>query len=161
MCLSGVQFLRPLYCIFFAYYWLYIFIFAKLCLSFLHTERAPDYRFTKKLPKTDREFIGLASKTLECAVNDYRAPIKWYKGDEELPTNKLDKYLFEKDIIGNHKLIIRNLKKKDTAIYNCRIENTKHVTKCSLKVVGNVDMTLKQSVVARSMLAWLYLTHFT
>ena len=96
------------------------------------------------MAKQRREFIGLRTLTLECAVNDYRAPIKWYKGDEELPTNKLDKYLFEKDIIGNHKLIIRNLKKKDTAIYKCRIQNTKHVTKCSLKVIGNVAVPFRK-----------------
>ena len=98
------------------------------------------------MAKQRREFIGLRSLTLECAVNDYRAPIKWYKGDEELPTNKLDKYLFEKDIIGNHKLIIRNLKKKDTAIYKCRIQNTKHVTKCSLKVIGNVTVLFPRNL---------------
>ena len=80
--------------------------------------------------------------TIQCSVNDYRAPIKWYKGDEELPTDKYDKYLFEKDIIGNHKLIVRKLRKKDTGIYKCRIQNTKQVTKCSLKVVGNVKRAL-------------------
>ena len=106
--------------------------------------RDPDYRFTKNLPKQCREPIGSPSKTLQCTVNDYRAPIKWYKGEkekeEELPTDKYNKYIFEKDVIGNHKLIIKNLKKSDTTTYKCRIQNTKHVTKCSLKVVGNVKL---------------------
>ena len=104
------------------------------------TEPDPKYKFTKNLPKQGREFIGLRSKVLECEVNDYRAPIKWFKGDEELPTDQPNKYLLEKDILGNHKLIIKHLKKKDSGIYKCRIVNTKHVTKCSLKVIGNVTM---------------------
>ena len=114
------------------------FLFAKISCNLI--ERDPDYKFTKNLPKQSRETIGLSSMVLECAVNDYRAPIKWYRGDEEIPKDKPDKYLFEKDIIGHHKLIIRNLKKKDTAIYKCRIQNTKHVTKCSVKVIGNVRL---------------------
>ena len=79
-------------------------------------------------------------------VNDYRAPIKWYKGDDEIPTDKPAQYLFENDIIGHHKLIIRAPKKKDTATYKCRIQNTKHVTKCSLKIVGNVRLLVIQVV---------------
>ena len=116
----------------------WIVLFAKQWIIFkILLERDPDYKFTKNLPKQSREFIGLRSKVLECEVNDYRAPIKWYKGDEELPTNKPDKYLFEKDILGNHKLIIKHLKKKDSGIYKCQIQNTKRITKCSLKVIGN------------------------
>jgi len=78
--------------------------------------------------------------TLECTVSDPRSQVKWYKGDEEIPTDQPDKYLFEKDSIGNHKLIIRKPRKKDSGTYKCRIKNTKHVTKCSLKIVGNVGV---------------------
>ena len=117
-----------------------IFPIILLWRKFIHPERDPDHKFSTNLQKQKRDFIGVPLTTLECTVSDPRSQVKWYKGDEEIPTDQPDKYLFEKDSIGNHKLIIRKPRKKDSGTYKCRIKNTKHVTKCSLKIVGNVGL---------------------
>ena len=132
-------FLKASTCIF-SILTLNIFPIISLWQKFIHTERDPDHKFSTNLQKQKRDFIGVPLTTLECTVSDPRSQVKWYKGDEEIPTNQPDKYLFEKDSIGNHKLIIRKPRKKDSGTYKCRIKNTKHVTKCSLKIVGNVGL---------------------
>ena len=70
-----------------------------------------------------------------CQVNSYKAPLKWYKDDEEISEDD-DRFTITKDIIGNATLVIKRAKKSDAGTYKCRIENTKLVTKCVLTVSG-------------------------
>ena len=98
-------------------------------------ERDPDYKFTKNLPK---KCYGFTNHEIEfaCQVNSYKAPLKWYKDDEEISETDTDRYVVTKDIIGNATLVVKRAKKSDAGIYKCRIENTKLVTKCVLTVSG-------------------------
>ena len=100
-----------------------------------HLERDPDYKFTKNLPK---KCDGFTNHEIEfaCQVNSYKAPLKWYKDDEEISETDTDRYVVTKDIIGNATLVVKRAKKSDAGIYKCRIENTKLVTKCVLTVSG-------------------------
>jgi len=100
-----------------------------------HTERDPDYRFTKNLPK---KCEGFTNHTIEfnCQVNSHKAKLKWFKDDEELPDVFNHKYSITKDIIGNAMLVINKATKADIGTYKCRIEGTKLVTKCTLTVSG-------------------------
>ena len=104
-------------------------------LRHTHTERDPDYKFTKNLPK---KCDGFTRHEIDfvCQVNSYKAPLKWYKDDEELSESYNEKYTITKDIIGNATLVIKNATKSDAGTYKCRIENTKLVTKCVLTVSG-------------------------
>jgi len=99
------------------------------------TERDPDYKFTKNLPK---KCDGFTRHEIEfsCQVNSYKAPLKWYKDEEELSEESNDRYTITKDIIGNATLVIKRATKSDAGTYKCRIENTKLFTKCVLTVSG-------------------------
>ena len=72
-------------------------------------------------------------------VNSYKAPVKWFKGDKEIAVEEGEqdeKYLVEKDILGHCKLTVFNAQKADAGTYKCKIENTKHVTKCAVALEG-------------------------
>ena len=99
-----------------------------------HLEPDPDFRFTKLLPRKT-EAATTKNLVLQCMVNDYRAPVRWFKGEEEiLEDNK--KFSVDKDFIGNCKLTIINAQKSDSGIYKCKIDNTKSVTKSVVTFEG-------------------------
>jgi len=95
----------------------------------------PDYRFTKLLPKKVEKALTKRDHTIVCAVNDFRAPVKWFKGDEEIAEDNA-KFVIEKDFIGHCKLTIVQAKKEDGGVYKCKIEGTKSVTKCTASFEG-------------------------
>lgn len=76
-------------------------------------------------------------------VNDYRAPVKWYKGDQEIPDDKLpdQKLTVEKDFLGNCRLIIAKAVKEDSGLYKCKIEGTKSVTRVQVTFEGSGQNT--------------------
>jgi len=96
----------------------------------------PEYKFTKLLPRKVEKAPTKRDHTLVCAVNDFRAPVKWFKGDEEIVEGASDKFIIEKDFIGHCKLTIVNAAKEDGAVYKCRIDGTKSVTKCTASFEG-------------------------
>jgi hypothetical protein len=96
------------------------------------------------LPKKCDGFTGHEIE-FACQVNSYKAPLKWYKDDEELRETSDGKYVFGKDIIGNATLLIRGASKGDSGTYKCRIENTKLVTKCVLSVAGALGAVVNVS----------------
>ncbi len=78
--------------------------------------------------------------TIQCTVNDYRAPVRWFRDDVELREDDAaiaHKYEFEKSILGHCKLTIRDCAHADAGLYKCKIDNTKHVTKCSVSFKGS------------------------
>ena len=76
--------------------------------------------------------------TLSCTVNDYRAPVRWFKGDQEIPVEENpSKYLVEKPtVIGVCKLTILDATLADAGTYKCTIDDTNCVTKCVVKLEG-------------------------
>ena len=110
-----------------------------LTICTLTSERDPDYKFTKNLPK---KCDGFTRHEIEfvCQVNSYKAPLKWYKDDEEISEDD-DRFVITKDIIGNATLVVKRVTKADAGTYKCRIENTKLVTKCVLTVSGRRPLT--------------------
>ena len=83
------------------------------------SEAPPDFRFTKKLPKQVKAFVG-EDLTCQCTLNNHKAPVKWFKGDEEI-VQDFSKYEIDKDIIGNCKLTVKNAAKDDIGKYYCKI----------------------------------------
>ncbi len=97
----------------------------------------PDYRFTKMLPRKT-ESVSKRDAVLECQVNDYRAPVSWFRGDVKLEEDKFDgRYLVSKDFVGNCRLTIVDATKEDAGTYKCAIDGTKSVTKGMLKIRGS------------------------
>ena len=43
----------------------------------------PEYKFTKPLPKKAEKVVK-RDMTIQCTVNDYKAPVRWFKGDVEI-----------------------------------------------------------------------------
>ena len=111
------------------------------------SERDPDYKFTKNLPK---KCDGFTRHEIEfvCQVNSYKAPLKWYKDDEEISEDD-DRYVITKDIIGNATLVVKRATKGDAGTYKCRIENTKLVTKCVLTVSGRRHTDTRDALTSR------------
>ena len=73
--------------------------------------------------------------TLQCMVNDYRAPVRWFKGDQEIVEDGKH-FIVDKDFIGNCKLTIVRATKDDSGMYKCKIDNTKSVTKTTVNFEG-------------------------
>ena len=61
-------------------------------------EAPPDYHFTKNLPKQSSTQEG-EELVLKCTVNNYKAPVKWYKEKKEIDTEDT-RYTIDKDKIG-------------------------------------------------------------
>lgn len=101
-------------------------------------EPDPDFRFTKMLPRKSEAYTG-RDFSIVCMVNDYRAPVRWFKGDQELPENKFERFLVTKDFVGNCKLTIIEPRREDSAVYKCVIDNTTSVTKGSVKFEGSAE----------------------
>ncbi len=98
-------------------------------------EPDPDFRFTKMLPRKSESYTG-RDYSIVCQVNDHRAPVRWFKGEQELPENKFERFLVTKDFIGNCKLTVIDPRKEDSAVYKCIIDGTKSVTKGAVKFEG-------------------------
>ena len=78
---------------------------------------------------------------LECAVNDARAPVQWFKGDEPVDEGKFDgRLVVEKDLLGNCRLtILGGDRRADAGAYRCAIRGTKHVTKTVVSYKGGME----------------------
>ena len=94
-------------------------------------EPDPVYKFTKKLEKESKGYTEKET-ILECTCNSAKAPVKWYRGDERLSTDK--KYHIEEDQYGKKFLRIQDSVIEDTGTYSCKI-NEEEVTVTALKVV--------------------------
>lgn len=101
-------------------------------------EPTPEFKFTKNLPKK-ADSLTKKELTITCTVNDHRAPVRWFKGEEEITSEKFgDKYIIEKNLIGHCKLTIVDAQFADSANYKCIIDNTKCVTRCVVNFEGNL-----------------------
>ena len=49
----------------------------------IRAEADPEYKFTKPLPKKAEKVVK-RDLTVQCTVNDYKAPVRWFKGDVEI-----------------------------------------------------------------------------
>ena len=91
----------------------------------------------KLLPKKTEATVK-EDLTIQCTVNDFNAPVKWYKGDDEITGNELPlKYVIDKSMLGHCKLTIKKATKADSATYKCRIVGTKQVTKGTVTFKGS------------------------
>ncbi|CAG2106083.1 unnamed protein product, partial [Medioppia subpectinata] len=104
------------------------------CTAMLEVDRPdPVYKFIKNLQKKYEQFTG-RELVLECTTNHYKAPVKWYKGDNRLDAS--DKYSIEQDTFGKKILRIQNCAVADSDNYSCRIsqeEQTKTEVVCTDK----------------------------
>ena len=51
---------------------------------------------------------------------------------------EVGKYTMEKSILGHCTLTILKARREDAGLYKCKIDNTKHVTKCNVSFKGFV-----------------------
>ncbi|KRY50894.1 Twitchin [Trichinella britovi] len=101
--------------------------------AMLYVEDPPTkFTFEKPLP-TSTELIRTREGILECRVSHPDAPVKWYKGDDELKPSS--KYSMEIDRFGRCVLIIANVDYDDMGEYTAKI-NKDNVTSCCV-AVGN------------------------
>ena len=49
---------------------------------------------------------------------------------------EVGKFTMEKSILGHCTLTIMKARREDAGVYKCKIDNTKHVTKCSVSFKG-------------------------
>ena len=85
------------------------------------------------LQKKYEQFTG-REVVLECTTNHYKAPVKWYKGDNRIEPS--DKYQIDQDTLGKKFLRIQNCVITDSDEYSCRIsveEQTKTELVCTNK----------------------------
>lgn len=95
------------------------------------------YSFTKALPKKTEGFLH-RDLDLECVVNNYKAPIVWYKGDQKIEEGT-DKYEITKDMTGLCRLTIKNAVKADSGEYSCRVDKQTVKTVCNTKFVRKLE----------------------
>ncbi|KFM81373.1 Twitchin, partial [Stegodyphus mimosarum] len=93
-------------------------------------EPDPVYKFVKKLPDTTEAYTT-KDVVLECAVNDYKAIVTWYKDGQKIEAS--DKYVIEADPLGRKLLKIVDLKINDSGQYLCKI-NAEEKTETKLVV---------------------------
>jgi len=102
------------------------------CTAMLEVDKPdPVYKFTKPLQKRYEQYTGREA-VLECTCNHYKAPVKWYKGEQKIEPS--DKYVIEQDTFGKKFLKIQNCTVDDTSEYSCRIspeEQTKTTLTCT------------------------------
>ena len=108
---------------------------------------APDpvYKFTKKLGKDSKGFVGCET-ILECTCNSHKAPVKWFFNNEKIEIG--EKYYIESDTSGKKILRIQNCKEADSGTYSCKISTNDEATTTKLLVV---EPTYKFMRVLRSM----------
>ena len=102
------------------------------CTAMLEVDRPdPVYKFIKNLQKKYEQFTG-RELALECTTNHYKAPVKWYKGDNRIEPS--DKYSIEQDTFGKKILRINNCAVSDSGDYSCKItpNATEEVTKAEV-----------------------------
>ena len=54
------------------------------------------------------------------------------------------KFAMEKSILGHCTLTILKARHEDAGVYKCKIDNTKHVTKCSVNFKGSPPNRLRE-----------------
>lgn len=80
--------------------------------------------------------------TVQCSVNDFNAPVQWFKGNEPINPELAfpPKFVIEKSILGHCKLTIKNADFEDAGLYKCRIVGSDQVTKGHVKIKGSDSM---------------------
>lgn len=91
------------------------------------------YAFIRNLAKKAEGYLH-RDHDLECQVNNYKAPISWYKGDQKIEEGT-DKYEITKDMTGVCRLIIKDPVKADSGDFSCRVDGQTAKTACHLKFV--------------------------
>ena len=92
------------------------------CSAMLEVDRPdPVYKFIRPLQKKYEQFTG-RELVLECTASHYKAPVRWYKGDNRIEAS--DKYFIEQDTMGKKILRIQTCTLNDSADYSCRIVQT-------------------------------------
>lgn len=71
---------------------------------------------------------------MECTVSSHQASVTWLKDGKKIDPDD-SRYLIEKDINGNLKLIIKESVLEDTGQYTCQLDRQPDKTECKLKVV--------------------------
>ena len=56
----------------------------------------------------------------------------------KLMKEEVGKFTMEKSILGHCTLTILKARREDAGLYKCKIDNTKHVTKCNVSFKGFV-----------------------
>lgn len=92
----------------------------------------PVYKFTKKLAKESKGFVGCET-ILECTCNSSKAPVKWFRNDQKLEIG--EKYFIESDTSGKKILRIQNCVEADSGTYSCKISTNEETTTTKLNVV--------------------------
>lgn len=125
----------------------------------------PVYRFVRNLPKRVDQYVKKVAE-MECSVNHFKAPTKWYKGDKRIEvcsvtllfpeTRKIDslgaciyffhfqtgsKFEVSKDPLGKITFKINDCQLEDSAVYTCKI-NEENFTKCKVVVTGTFCSTI-------------------
>jgi titin len=89
----------------------------------------PVYKFVRQLQKRYEQYTG-REVVLDCTTNHYKAPVKWYKGEQKIEPS--DKYSIEQDTLGKKILRIQDCTVEDSGDYSCRITGTEEETKTKL-----------------------------
>ena len=89
----------------------------------------------KPLPKKAEAYLNREFE-LECQVNNHKAPVNWYKGEEKIEADG-QRFEITKDLTGLCRLIFKGPVKEDNGDYSCKIEKQNLKTTCHLKFVGN------------------------
>ena len=67
-----------------------------------------------------------------CTLNNYRAPVAWFKEKTKL-SEENEQFSIDKDIIGSCKLTIKNPTKADAGKYSCKIVGREKEKNCLTK----------------------------
>ncbi|GBN65977.1 Twitchin, partial [Araneus ventricosus] len=88
---------------------------------------APDpvYKIIKKLPPRVEQYT-VKEAVLECTCNSSKAPVKWYKGNQQIQAS--DRYVLDSDTFGHKTLKIQNCRLDDTGDYTCKINEEEKTT---------------------------------
>ncbi|KAG1651275.1 Twitchin [Nymphon striatum] len=90
----------------------------------------PVYKFVRNLPKKVDQYVKREVE-LECSVNHFKAPTKWFKGDRRVESG--NKYKISKDQHGKITFRINDAQLADAGIYTCKI-NEENFTKCKVTI---------------------------
>ena len=99
------------------------------------------YSFVRPLPKKAEGYLNREFE-LECQVNNHKAPVAWYKGDQKIEADG-ENYDISKDMTGLCRLIFKKPVKEDCGEYTCKIDKQNVKTTCNLKFIGNASFTFR------------------
>ena len=102
---------------------------------FLNIEPDIIYSFVKPLLKKTQGYLK-REFDLECQVDNYKAPVEWFKGETQLEPDE-SKYEISKDLTGVCRLKFLCPVKADNGEYSCRIEKQNLKTATKMSFVGN------------------------